>query len=78
MSNVKTGRNNPETSGQKPSATRENKQIKSGLTRSVKGEQGKECCQKASHPKKQQKNQECLQNSLDEREAFVQKKGKAP
>jgi hypothetical protein len=42
-----------------------------------KGERRKERCQRASHPKQQQKNQECLQFNPNEREVFVQKKGKA-
>jgi hypothetical protein len=55
---------------QTPSATRENKQIKSG--RGVcKGEQAKKRRPRASHPNQNQKSQECLQTSLYEREAFV-------
>jgi hypothetical protein len=48
------------------------------VTRSMyKDERGKERHQRASHPNQNQKSQECLQTSLDKKEAFVQKKGKA-
>jgi hypothetical protein len=59
-----------------PSVTQENKQRKSGLTKSD-GERGKERHQRASHPNQNQRSQECLQTSPDKREAFVQKKSKA-
>jgi hypothetical protein len=41
------------------------------------GERGKERRQRESHPNQNQRSQECLQTSPDEREAFVQKRGKA-
>jgi hypothetical protein len=41
-----------------------------------RGERGKERRQRASHLNQNQRSQECLQNSLDKREAFVQKKAR--
>jgi hypothetical protein len=64
MKNVKNWKKQSREKRQTPSATRENKQIKSGLASSVQ-----------SHPKQHQRSRECLQISPDEREAFIQKKG---
>jgi hypothetical protein len=41
-----------------------------------KGERGKECRQRASHPNQNQRSHEYLQTSPDKREAFVQKKAR--
>jgi hypothetical protein len=41
-----------------------------------KGDRGKERRQRASHPKQNQRSQECLQTSPYERQAFIQKKAR--
>jgi hypothetical protein len=64
MKNVKTKKNNPESTD-KHKRKQANK------------EWFEERHQRASHPKQHQRTQKCLQTSQDEREAFVQKKVEA-